>query len=121
MCARAVANRGPRIRHRGYRDGATFTPMPGQLEQISRAETVEMLQMVPLFSGLSKRQLAAVAKVVGHLSVGPGAVLVKEQDFGSRLVIVRKGTAEVRRQGDSGSNGAAGAAKGRRLATVGPR
>lgn len=95
--------------------------MPGQLEQISRAETVEMLQMVPLFSGLSKRQLAAVAKVVGHLSVGPGAVLVKEQDFGSRLVIVRKGTAEVRRQGDSGSNGAAGAAKGRRLATVGPR
>jgi len=101
-------------------NGATFTAVPGQLEEISRAETMSMLQLVPLFRGLTKRQLVAVAKVVDHLSVGPGAVLVKELDTGTRLIIIRQGTAEVRRQGVVARDGAPEIGHSRRLATVGP-
>jgi CRP/FNR family cyclic AMP-dependent transcriptional regulator len=81
-----------------------------------------MLDLVPLFSGLTKRQLAAVAKVVDHISFDPGDVLVKELDVGRRLIIIRQGTAEVRRQGVAVGHGATEAARGgsRRLATVGP-
>ena len=79
-----------------------------------------MLELVPLFRGLTKRQLVAVAKVVDHLSVGPGAVLVKELDFPTRLIIIRQGTAEVRRQGVAARDGATGTAHSRRLATLGP-
>lgn len=92
------------------------------MEEISRAETIGMLDLVPLFRGLTKRQLVAVAKVVDHDSFGPGAVLVKELDVGRRLIIIRQGTAEVRRQGVVARDGAKGIAHhgGRRLATVGP-
>ncbi len=81
-----------------------------------------MLDLVPLFSGLTKRQLVAVAKVVDHISFDPGAVLVKELDVGRRLIIIRQGTAEVRRQGVAVGHGAKGTDHGgsRRLATVGP-
>jgi len=81
-----------------------------------------MLDLVPLFSGLTKRQLVAVAKVVDHINFGPGAVLVKEMDVGRRLIIIRQGTAEVRRQGVVAGNGAKEIADrgSRRLATVGP-
>jgi CRP/FNR family transcriptional regulator, cyclic AMP receptor protein len=91
--------------------------------EVSRGETIRMLNAVPLFSGLTKRQLAAVAKVADHMSFGPGSVLVKEMDVGRRLIIIREGTAEVRRQGFVvGEGPAKGFEPGasRRLATVGP-
>lgn len=89
----------------------------------SRGETVRMLESVPLFTGLNKRQLAAVAKVVDHMTFEPGAVLVKEMDVGRRLIIIREGTAEVIRQGFvAPGDSANGVEQGtsRRLATVGP-
>ena len=82
-----------------------------------------MLDGVPLFAGLTKRQLAAVAKLVDHVSFRPGAVLVKELDVGRRLIIIRTGTAEVRRQvvaaREDPSEGVE-TATSRRVATVGP-
>ena len=91
--------------------------------EVSRGETVRMLEVVPLFTGLNKRQLAAVAKVVDHVTFEPGAVLVKEMDVGRRLIIIREGTAEVIRQGFVAPGGSGtGVEQGvsRRLATVGP-
>jgi CRP-like cAMP-binding protein len=82
-----------------------------------------MLDGVPLFAGLTKRQLAAVAKLVDHMSFDPGAVLVKELDVGRRLIIIRSGTAEVRRQVFVAPEDLAtgvGAETSRRVATVGP-
>lgn len=93
------------------------------MPKVSRSETIRMLDAVPLFSGLNKRQLAAVAKLVDHESFEPGAVLVKELDIGYRLIIIREGTAEVRRKGfvagDSSPVGVEQKAH-RRIATVGP-
>jgi CRP/FNR family cyclic AMP-dependent transcriptional regulator len=91
--------------------------------EFSRTETVRMIDEVPLFSGLNKRQLASVAKLVDHMTFAPGDVLVKELDVGRRLIIIREGTAEVRRQGvvaSGGSTRGIDPGSGRRLATVGP-
>jgi CRP/FNR family cyclic AMP-dependent transcriptional regulator len=82
-----------------------------------------MLDGVPLFTGLTKRQMAAVAKVVSHASFEPGAVLVRETEIGQKLIIIRSGTAEVIRRGIVAPEGPAkGIEQGtsRRLATVGP-
>lgn len=82
-----------------------------------------MLDGVPLFAGLTKRQLAAVAKLVDHARFDPGAVLVKQFDVGRRLIIIRTGTAEVSRQVSvAPEDGIAGGAAetSRRVATVGP-
>jgi CRP/FNR family cyclic AMP-dependent transcriptional regulator len=92
------------------------------MAHISRAETVAMLDLVPLFSGLSKRQLAAVAKLVDHTSFEPGDVICRELHVGQRLIIIREGTAEVMRQGIVREGSTKGIRQGdsRRLATVGP-
>lgn len=110
------------LHHRLHDTGATTTAVSGRSEEISRAETIGMLNLVPLFSGLTKRQLVAVAKVVDHISFAPGTVLVKELDVGRRLIVIRQGTAEVRRQGVVTRDRSNGIASGgsRRLATVGP-
>ncbi len=82
-----------------------------------------MLDAVPLFSGLNKRQLTAVAKLIDHVSFEPGAVLVKEFEVGRRLIIIRSGTAQVIRQGfitADGPDKGVEPGPGRRLATVGP-
>ncbi len=89
---------------------------------VSRAETVSMLHAVPLFSGLTKRQLGVVAKLVDHVSFPPGAVMVKELDVGRRLIIIREGTAQVVRRGIEREGSPIGIEQGdsRRLATLGP-
>lgn len=93
------------------------------MAEVSRSETIRMLDGVPLFSGLTKRQLAAVAKSVDHMSFDPGAVLVQELDVGRRLIIIREGTAGVVRRGavpDDGGVKGVEQGGGRRVATVGP-
>jgi CRP/FNR family cyclic AMP-dependent transcriptional regulator len=92
------------------------------MSEVSRAETLQMLGDVPLFSGLTKRQLAAVAKVVDHVSFEPGAVLVTELRIAQRLIIIRNGTAAVTRRGIVAREGTVGGIQegaSRRLATVG--
>lgn len=93
------------------------------MAKVSRAETVRMLDGVPLFSGLTQRQLSAVAKVVDHESFEPGDVLVKELEVGVRLIVIREGTAGVTRRGAVAGKGAdksLAPGTSRRLATVGP-
>jgi CRP/FNR family transcriptional regulator, cyclic AMP receptor protein len=90
------------------------------MAEVSRSETIRMLDGVPLFAGLNKRQLAAVAKVVDHMTFEPGAELVKELEVGRRLIIIHEGTAEVRRQGSAADGTGTERSAGRRIATVGP-
>lgn len=92
------------------------------MAEVSRSETIRMLDGVPLFAGLNKRQLTAVAKVVDHMTFEPGAELVKELEVGRRLIIIHQGTAEVRRQGSATDGTGTGTERdaGRRIATVGP-
>jgi len=92
--------------------------MAVKMPEVSQAETVAMLGEVPIFRGLTKRQLAGVAKLVDHASFEPGAVIVKQGQSGIRLVIFRTGTAAVIRGEITEATGLEG--RGRRLSTVGP-
>lgn len=68
------------------------------MARTSRSQMVTVLQGVPLFNGLSKRQLAEVAKVAYEDDYAPGDVIVKEGDVGQKLVVLTAGTADVIRK-----------------------
>lgn len=68
------------------------------MAKTSRAQTIAVLQNVPLFNGLSRRQLTEVAKVAYEDDYAPGDVIVKEGDVGQKLVVLTAGTADVIRK-----------------------
>ena len=59
------------------------------------------LRSVPFFSGMSKRELAAIAQQTDEVDVPAGRVLAREGDFGDEFFIIDDGTAEVTRGGDA--------------------
>jgi CRP-like cAMP-binding protein len=87
----------------------------------SKLETTQMLASLPLFAGLTKRQLGAVSKAVDHASFEPGTELLTELKEVQRLIIIRSGTAAITRRGAvAGDRGGLQAGTSRRLGTVGP-
>jgi CRP/FNR family transcriptional regulator, cyclic AMP receptor protein len=57
----------------------------------------EQLARVPLFEGLSKKELRLVAQLSTYLEEPAGAVLTKEGEAGHEFIIVLDGDVEVRR------------------------
>jgi CRP/FNR family cyclic AMP-dependent transcriptional regulator len=53
------------------------------------------LKGVPFFSGLSKRELDAVAREVDELDFPAGRVLIRQGEFGHEFFVIVEGTAEV--------------------------
>jgi CRP-like cAMP-binding protein len=53
------------------------------------------LETIPLFSGLTLDQRAAVASVCEELDVDAGSTLVREGDFGFAAFAITSGTADV--------------------------
>ncbi len=66
---------------------------------MAHGKTEEWLQEVPLFRGLSKKQLRLVSSLATRLDEPAGAVLTTEGRQGSEFIIVLEGEIEVR-QGD---------------------
>ena len=66
---------------------------------MAHGEIAEWLQMVPLFRGLSKKQLRLVSSLATRLDEPAGAVLTTEGHQGSEFIIVLEGEIEIR-QGD---------------------
>jgi CRP-like cAMP-binding protein len=52
-----------------------------------------------LFSTLSRKELARLARVCDEVEVPSGRVLVKEGDFGREFFLIRSGQATVKRRG----------------------
>jgi CRP/FNR family transcriptional regulator, cyclic AMP receptor protein len=71
------------------------------------AETVRLIQRVPIFAGLTPRQAASMARDGKERTYPEGAVVVKEGDEGVGFYLILEGKVEVRR-------------RSRRLATLGP-
>jgi CRP/FNR family transcriptional regulator, cyclic AMP receptor protein len=71
------------------------------------AETVRQLQKVPIFSGLTPKQIATMARDGKERTYEMGASVVKEGDEGVAFYLVVDGRVDVRR-------------KARKLATLGP-
>ncbi|HUK45144.1 MAG TPA: cyclic nucleotide-binding domain-containing protein [Gaiellaceae bacterium] len=57
------------------------------------------LKAVPLFDGMSKKDLAAVARIADGLDLPAGKVLIEEDRLGSQFFVLLDGEADVRRRG----------------------
>jgi len=62
-------------------------------------DRVEVLQTVPLFSGLSRRHLNQIARYVAEKQVEKGAVLANQGSVETDFMLVLQGTAQVERDG----------------------
>jgi CRP-like cAMP-binding protein len=60
---------------------------------------VEALKRAPLFEGLSKKELTALARVTDELSVEPGTVLCREGSLGQEFFVVVEGSVDVSKDG----------------------
>jgi len=61
---------------------------------------IELLSRVPLFQGLSKRQLAQVASLADEIELPPGRELTTEGATGTEFVVIIDGVADVTRNGE---------------------
>jgi CRP/FNR family transcriptional regulator, cyclic AMP receptor protein len=60
---------------------------------------VELIKRVPLFGGLSKRELDDVAGIADELAIDEGVELTHEGAAGHEFLVLAEGTADVRRRG----------------------
>jgi CRP-like cAMP-binding protein len=58
-----------------------------------------VLARVPLFSELSKKELAQIASIAGELDFRAGKTLIREGDAGREFFVLLEGSAEVTRDG----------------------
>jgi len=72
-----------------------------------RDQFIEHLSQVPLFSALSRKELALVAKRAEDVVVPAGKALVSEGDTGNQFFVIMSGTVKLTR-------------RGRKIATLGP-
>jgi CRP-like cAMP-binding protein len=61
---------------------------------------IELLSRVPLFHGLSKRQLAQVASLADEIDLPAGRELTHEGATGTEFVVIVDGVADVTRNGE---------------------
>lgn len=60
---------------------------------------IDLIKRVPLFSGISKSELAEVASIADEIDLPAGKVLIKEGDTGREFFVLIEGTADVERGG----------------------
>jgi CRP/FNR family transcriptional regulator, cyclic AMP receptor protein len=65
----------------------------------SQDTKVQSLKRVPLFDGLSRKELTQLARVSEDLEVEPGKVLCKEGDTGQEFFVIVDGKVKVTRKG----------------------
>jgi len=69
---------------------------------------IDILNKVPLFSGLSKRAMNEIAKIADEIDLPAGKELIREGDPGRQFFVLLDGEAEVRRKGRKVNTLAAG-------------
>lgn len=69
------------------------------MRRLTQNTKVEALRRAPLFEGLSRKDLIALARVTEDLRVPAGTTLCKEGRLGREFFLIVEGTAEVTRGG----------------------
>lgn len=92
-------------------DQVAFTPVKKALLTRQSAK-VDVLAGVPLFSGLSKKELAEIARNVTEVEFVRGEFLVHEGEVGLEAFVILDGTVSVRRKGRKLAEATAGAVLG---------
>jgi CRP-like cAMP-binding protein len=72
---------------------------PGQPPRRTKRQSATALAGVPLFSGLSKRELNRLAADTDELTFAPGETVVREGDLGETMFVVLEGEGKVVRSG----------------------
>jgi CRP/FNR family cyclic AMP-dependent transcriptional regulator len=62
-------------------------------------DKIEALRKAPLFEGLSKKELALLARVSEDMEIPEGSTLTKEGDLGYEFFVIVDGQTEVKRKG----------------------
>jgi CRP-like cAMP-binding protein len=82
----------------------------------------DLIGSVPLFKGLSRAELAEVAKLMDEVDVPAGHVLMTQGDIGRQMFVVARGRVAVERNGQKVNElGPGGAAGEMALISEGPR
>lgn len=63
------------------------------------SDKVDVLAAVPLFSGLSKKELGEIARFVTEVEISPRQYLAMEGETGREVMVILAGTATVRKKG----------------------
>src|SRR5947207_13997472 len=66
-----------------------------------KTDPIESLRRVPIFSGLDKKELETLAKLVKEQQYSAGATIVKSGAGGHGLYIIKEGRVSVVRDGQS--------------------
>lgn len=64
-----------------------------------QSDKIELLETVPLFSNLTKKQLAEVARHTDELHLERGKALTRQGEAGNEMFVIVEGAATVRRDG----------------------
>jgi len=70
--------------------------MPGRFRGGSK---VDLIAKVPLFAGLSKRELGQLASIADEIDLPDGKVLIREGERGREFYVLLDGEVEVTRDG----------------------
>jgi CRP/FNR family cyclic AMP-dependent transcriptional regulator len=69
------------------------------MKLFSQDTKVQALKRAPLFDGLSRKELAQLARVSEDIEVEPGTVLTKEGDIGHEFFVIVDGKVKITRKG----------------------
>jgi CRP/FNR family transcriptional regulator, cyclic AMP receptor protein len=69
------------------------------LARVHSATKVDLIARVPLFAGLSKRELGQVASIADEIDLPADKVLIREGERGREFFVLLEGEAEVARKG----------------------
>jgi CRP/FNR family transcriptional regulator, cyclic AMP receptor protein len=69
------------------------------MKLFSQDTKVQALKSAPLFEGLSRKDLTALARVSEDLEVEPGTVLCREGEIGQEFFVIVDGQVKVTRKG----------------------
>jgi CRP/FNR family transcriptional regulator, cyclic AMP receptor protein len=89
-------------KRRSLRPTSTSRPARVRVRRVklfTQDAKVKALARAPLFEGLSKKELTALARVAEDLEVPAGTVLCREGEFGHEFFVIVDGDVEVKRKG----------------------
>jgi CRP-like cAMP-binding protein len=66
---------------------------------MARDEKLELLRKVPLFSGLSNRELQRIGELADEVDLPAGRVLMRQGEHGSEMLVLVDGSARIERDG----------------------